>query len=109
MKGYLGGAGLVVAAVVAVMSSGGSYRFKTEGDYVVVAVNFTPVPREDYRLGVPNPGFYREILNSDSEEYGGSNQGNAGGVHAEGTAWMGRDHSVVLTLPPLAAVVLRPE
>lgn len=78
------------------------------GDCVVVALNFTPVPRENYRLGVPRPGYYREILNSDSELYGGSNLGNGGGVQSEAVSWMGREHSVQLTLPPLGAVVLQP-
>ena len=78
-------------------------------DRVVVALNFTPVPRENYRLGVPEAGFYKEIFNSDSDQYGGSNVGNSGGVYSEGTAWMGRDQSVVLTIPPLGAVVLTPE
>jgi len=82
---------------------------KTPKDIVVVGVNFTPVVRENYRMGVPFSGFYREVLNSDSELYGGSNQGNAGGVQSEATPWMGRPHSVKLTLPPLGAVLLRPE
>ena len=77
------------------------------GDCVVVALNFTPVPREAYRLGVPRAGYYREILNSDSELYGGSNLGNGGGAHSEAVSWMGREHSVKLTLPPLGAVVLQ--
>jgi len=81
----------------------------TPDEMVVVALNFTPVPRENYRLGVPKPGFYKEIFNSDSDQYGGGNVGNAGGVHTERTSWMGRDQSVVLTIPPLGAVVLRPE
>jgi 1,4-alpha-glucan branching enzyme len=82
---------------------------KDPHDIVVVALNFTPVPRESYRLGVPRAGFYREMLNSDSEVYGGSNMGNGGGVQTEAQPWMGRSHSVTLTLPPLGAVILRPE
>jgi len=64
----------------------------------VIAVNFTPVPREGYRLGVPRNGYWKELLNSDAEIYGGSGLGNRGGMHAE-------DHSLVITLPPLAVVV----
>ena len=76
------------------------------GQTVLVVLNFTPVPRVKYRIGVPHPGFYRERLNTDSVFYGGSNLGNGAGVLAEGTEWMGRDHSLSLTLPPLAALVL---
>jgi 1,4-alpha-glucan branching enzyme len=75
---------------------------------VVVVSNFTPVPRHGYRVGVPFPGYYRELVNTDSELYGGSNVGNWGGVHAEPVPWQGRPHSVVLTLPPLATVMLKP-
>jgi 1,4-alpha-glucan branching enzyme len=78
-------------------------------DRVLVVLNFTPVPRENYRLGVSRPGFYREVFNSDSEIYGGSNLGNDGGVQSEAVAWMGREYSVRMTLPPLGAVVLCPE
>jgi len=84
-------------------------RGKNPNDAVVCAFNFTPVVREKYRLGVPAPGFYREILNSDAAVYGGGNIGNAGGVAAEPVPWMGRDHSVLLTLPPLGALYLRTE
>ncbi len=78
-------------------------------DLVLCAVNFMPTPRTAYRIGVPTPGFYREILNTDGESYGGSNLGNAGGVASEPVPWHGRPHSVSLTLPPLAAVWLKPE
>jgi len=80
---------------------------KQSGDHAVVVLNFTPVLRENYRLGVPEAGFYREILNSDAEHYGGSNQGNAGGVHSEPVPWMGRPHSLRITLPPLAGVIFQ--
>jgi len=80
-------------------------RTARDGNLVVVALNFTPVPRRDYRIGAPQPGFYREILNSDSEYYGGSNLGNAGGIAAEPVPWMGREHSIALTLPPLAGII----
>ncbi|MCG5531407.1 1,4-alpha-glucan branching protein GlgB [Halorhodospira halochloris] len=75
-------------------------------DYSLVALNFTPVPRFGYRLGVPQPGFWQERLNSDAACYGGSNLGNGGGVMAEEIPWSGQPYSVSLTLPPLAAVVL---
>ena len=81
-------------------------RSAPEGDKVYVAVNATPVPRQGYRMGVAEAGFYREILNTDSELYAGSNTGNGGGVTAEPTPWQGQPFSVVLTVPPLAAVVL---
>ncbi|MCF6256524.1 MAG: 1,4-alpha-glucan branching protein GlgB [Gammaproteobacteria bacterium] len=82
---------------------------RRDGDeHVIVILNFTPVPRSGYRIGVPDAAFYEEVLNSDSGHYGGSNTGNAGGIAAEATPWMGRPHSVLLDLPPLAAVVLQP-
>jgi 1,4-alpha-glucan branching enzyme len=73
---------------------------------VVVACNFTPVPRYGYRVGVPLPGYYRERLNSDAGLYGGANIGNGGGVMADGLGSHGRPHSLSLTLPPLGTVVL---
>ena len=73
---------------------------------VVVIANFTPVPREGYRIGVPRGGFWREILSSDSEIYGGSGVGNRGGMHAEAVHCRGYDHSLVLTAPPLGISVL---
>jgi 1,4-alpha-glucan branching enzyme len=66
--------------------------------------NFAPVVRHGYRVGVPAPGVYREILNSDSTLYGGSNQGNAGAVTAQQIPSHGLPHSLSLTLPPLATV-----
>ncbi|WFB34730.1 1,4-alpha-glucan branching protein GlgB [Kiritimatiellota bacterium B12222] len=80
---------------------------KAPDENIVVVLNFTPVPRENYRVGVPQAGYYREILNSDSEVYGGSNLGNAGGVHTDTISWMGKEHSINLTLPPLCAMVLK--
>ena len=79
------------------------------GERAMVACNFTPVPREGYRLGVPCGGRWTEVLNSDAAVYGGSGRGNLGGVEAEPIAAHGRPWSVSLTLPPLAALVLRPE
>ena len=83
-------------------------RAKDPSDIVVCALNLTPVPREGYRMGVPTGGYYRELLNSDAEVYGGSNMGNGGGVQAEETGWHGQPFSVVVTLPPLAAVFFKP-
>jgi 1,4-alpha-glucan branching enzyme len=71
----------------------------------VVAVNATPVIRSNYRIGAPRPGAYREVLNTDSHYYGGSNVGNGGVVETQPLAAHGRPQSIVLTLPPLAAVV----
>jgi 1,4-alpha-glucan branching enzyme len=76
-------------------------------DCIIVVCNFTPVPRENYRVGVPQSGFYAELLNSDADIYGGSNIGNRGGVHAEPIPWLGHGWSLNLTLPPLAAVFLK--
>ncbi|MCS7172555.1 MAG: 1,4-alpha-glucan branching protein GlgB [Armatimonadetes bacterium] len=78
-----------------------------QGDLVLVACNFTPVPRPHYRVGVPRPGYWREILNSDAEIYGGSGWGNLGGVRAEAEPAHGRPYSLDLTLPPLGVVFLR--
>jgi 1,4-alpha-glucan branching enzyme len=82
----------------------------SEGEKPVVAVfNFTPVPRYGYRVGVPHPGAYVELINTDARVYGGSDVGNGGRVSAESVPCHGRPHSLVLTLPPLAALWLRPE
>ena len=83
-------------------------RARAAGDFVLVVCNFTPVPRHAYRVGVPRPGYYRELINSDAGEYGGSNLGNAGGAWAEPTSWQGQPHALTLTLPPLAVLVLKP-
>ncbi len=82
-------------------------RRSTNGECTIVVLNFTPVPRHGYRLGVPAPGFYREILNTDSALYGGSNSGNGGGLHSEPQPWMDQPCSVVITLPPLAGILLK--
>jgi 1,4-alpha-glucan branching enzyme len=67
-------------------------------------MNATPVVRGGYRLGVPKPGFYTEILNTDADVYGGGNVGNMGGVSSETIPWQGREHSIQIELPPLAIV-----
>jgi 1,4-alpha-glucan branching enzyme len=77
--------------------------------HVLCVCNFTPVVHHGYRLGVPRTGAYREALNTDAARYGGSNAGNQGRVEVEGTPSHGRDQSVLLTLPPLAAIYLVPE
>jgi 1,4-alpha-glucan branching enzyme len=76
-------------------------------DVVVVVGNFTPVPRVGYRIGVPFGGYWRELLNSDGGEYGGSGMGNMGGVQADATGAHGRPYSIKLTLPPLAITFLK--
>jgi 1,4-alpha-glucan branching enzyme len=76
-------------------------------DAVVMIVNFTPVPRLQYRIGVPDAGFYAELLNSDASCYGGSNVGNLGGVATEPIAAHGFDQSVVLAVPPLGCLLLK--
>ena len=83
-------------------------RARNADDFVVCACNFTPVPRHGYRIGVPAPGRYRELLNSDAAAYGGGNVGNLGGVEAELVPWHGYSYSVCMTLPPLAVVFLKP-
>jgi len=80
---------------------------RTDGrQTVAVIINFTPVPRDDYRIGLPHGGGWKEILNSDADRYAGSNLGNAGHIEAEPRPWMGLGHSATLTLPPLAGVIL---
>ncbi len=80
---------------------------KGDGETILVGLNFTPVPRVGYRVGVPQAGLYAELLNTDSQFYGGSNSGNAGLLASEAIPWMGFEHSVALTLPPLGAVFLK--
>ena len=76
---------------------------------VLCAFNFTPMPRPNYRLGVDRPGRWQEIVNTDASEYGGSGQGNLGAVETTVVRHHGRDHSLVVTLPPLGALFLSPE
>jgi 1,4-alpha-glucan branching enzyme len=93
-------------------SEGSTLCFARRGrdpeDELVVACNFTPLPRHAYRIGVPRGGFWSEVLNGDAHDYGGSGVGNLGGVASEDVACHGRPQSVLLTLPPLAMVVLKP-
>ncbi|MGZ8270291.1 MAG: 1,4-alpha-glucan branching protein GlgB [Methylophilus sp.] len=83
-----------------------SFIRRGANSFAIIALNFTPVPRENYRIGVPTPGTYKEIFNSDAACYGGSNLGNGAGVESEQIAWMNQQHSVMLTLPPLAGIIL---
>ncbi|MGD9033390.1 MAG: 1,4-alpha-glucan branching protein GlgB [Desulfobacteraceae bacterium] len=78
-------------------------------DTIVVACNFTPVPRHNYWVGVPTGGLWREILNSDAHDYGGSGQGNFGAVEADGKSFHGRPHALKITLPPLSVVYFKKE
>jgi 1,4-alpha-glucan branching enzyme len=84
-------------------------RWPGDGPPVLVACNFTPIPREGYQVGVPLAGAWREILNSDAPLYGGSGIGNLGRVVAQPHPWHGRAQSLRLTLPPLAMVLFAPE
>ncbi|MBT4140146.1 MAG: 1,4-alpha-glucan branching protein GlgB [Candidatus Latescibacteria bacterium] len=85
-----------------------SFQRRAEnGTTLLFICNFTPVPRENYRIGVPLAGHYNEILNSDAEIYGGSNKGNLGGVSADNIASHGHKHSIEVTIPPLASVVFK--
>jgi 1,4-alpha-glucan branching enzyme len=77
-------------------------------DVLIAAFNFTPVPRHNYQIGAPVGGHWRELLNSDAPMYGGSGQGNLGGVDAAPVGRHGHLHSVTLTLPPLGAIFLKP-
>jgi 1,4-alpha-glucan branching enzyme len=74
---------------------------------ILIACNFTPIPRQEYHIGVPLPGFWREILNTDAPEYGGSGQGNLGGKQSLAEPAHSRRQSLAITLPPLSAVILR--
>jgi 1,4-alpha-glucan branching enzyme len=74
---------------------------------VLMVFNFTPVPRPDYLVGAPGPGYYEERLNSDSALYGGSNVGNGGGVWSEPTPAHGFEHSIRVTVPPLGCLLLK--
>jgi 1,4-alpha-glucan branching enzyme len=84
-------------------------KSRNTGDVIMVAANFTPVPRVDYRLGVPRGGFWSEILNSDAKPYGGSGHGNFGGMEAAAIRSHGRPFSLSLVLPPLGVVFLKSE
>ena len=79
----------------------------SDNEFILVVLNFTPIPRHNYRIGVPQAGVYQEILNSDSEYYAGSNVFNGTHIASEARAMMGHEQSIVLTLPPLAGLLLK--
>lgn len=82
-------------------------RKAKDGGFLVVVLNFTPVPRENYRIGVPKEGFYEEIFNSDAAIYGGANIGNMGGKLADKVPFHGRPYSIEITLPPLGGLIFK--
>jgi len=81
-------------------------RKDARGDALIVALNFTPVPRVAYRIGVPHSGWYRAVLNSDSEHYGGANLGDLV-IESRSGEQGGHPYYLELTLPPLAGIVLK--
>ncbi len=83
-----------------------SWLRRSEDEFSVVVLNFTPVPRHGYRIGVPESGTYREVFNSDSAYYGGSEVGNGGLLGTDGIPWMGHPDSLLMSLPPLGGLVL---
>ncbi len=83
-----------------------SFTRQSGNESLLIVLNFTPIPRENYRIGVSEPGVYSEIFNSDSEYYAGSNKGN-NPTNSENTPWMHQDQSINLTIPPLGAIVLQ--
>jgi len=84
-------------------------RDKSTKDIILVVCNFTPVPRYNYRVGVPEGGFWKEALNSDAQVYGGSGHGNLGGAEAAAIPWHGKNYSLSLTLPPLGVLIFKKE
>jgi len=84
------------------------FQRSSEDNFMITALNFTPIPRQTYRIGVPKAGVYREILNSDATDYSGSGMGNGGHtLTSEEHPWMDRPHSIEVTLPPLAGILLK--
>jgi 1,4-alpha-glucan branching enzyme len=82
---------------------------KAPQDHILVVCNFTPILRSDYRIGVPDGGYWKEVLNSDGKEYGGKGQGNLGGAQSDPLLLHRRDHSIGLILPPLSILVFKKE
>lgn len=82
-------------------------RRARDGSFVLILLNFTPVPRANYRLGVPQAGEYAEIFNSDAQYYGGSNISNGTAIKTEQISWMGHGQSILISLPPLGGVILQ--
>jgi 1,4-alpha-glucan branching enzyme len=83
-------------------------KAKDHDDLLIIVCNFTPLPRPGYRIGVTKNSYYKEILNSDSQIYWGSNMGNAGGVNADKFPWHAKPYSINITIPPLSVVILKP-
>jgi 1,4-alpha-glucan branching enzyme len=84
-------------------------RARAPNDHLVVACNFTPVPRAGYRIGVPDPRFYREVLNTDEAKYGGSGVTNSLGCQALPSPWQNQPCHIDITLPPLGVAIFKPE
>ena len=84
-----------------------SFARRNGDEQLLVVLNFTPVPHDRYRIGVPMEGAYEEILNSDSQHYGGSNFGNGAAIYSESRPVMGQPYSLQLKIPPLGGIVLR--
>jgi len=82
---------------------------RNSGELILVVCNFTPVPRYNYRIGVPKGGYWKEVLNSDAKEYGGSGHGNIGGIEASAVPAYGKYYSLSLTLPPLGILFFKHE
>lgn len=76
-------------------------------DFLVFVCNFTPVIRNDYKIGIPYHGYYKEVINTDAADYGGAGYGNLGGVESNGTGWQNRPYSISITLPPLSVLVFK--
>ncbi len=89
-------------SIVSYLRKGNDYR-----DQLLVVLNLTPIPRTDYRIGVPLQGVWEEVVNTDAQAFGGSNKVNAGALFADQIAWQGKAYSLSLTLPPLGAVILK--
>lgn len=81
-------------------------RYAQDGSFSLIVLNFTPVPRENYRIGVPARGIYHEVFNSDSTYYGGGNVGNPKQIFSVAEPWLEYQDSVIITLPPLAGIIL---
>ena len=84
-------------------------RHDKDGSPLLVVHNFTPQPRNGYRIGVPKEGAWHVLLNSDAERYAGSNAGSQGGLFSEAVASHGQPQSLSLDLPPLATLVIKPQ
>ena len=86
-----------------------SFIRHSENEKLICVFNFTPVPRSNYRIGLPEGGRYMEVINSDAELFGGGNLGNGGSLHTDELAWMNQPYSAEINLPPLAVLVLKLE